>query len=402
MKNTKLVILMACCVGCSTVPGLAEKEMTMEVKRANGRVWIEGVPNKEVGYLGLLKGMHVLLTHRGEDVTLDDVRVTSGDAFHLSHGTKWELRTEHTIPTDILINAAHAYGYEAKWTQPHMYVDFKSMSEDRKKQLADEYLGQIWAQIDKGRPALVGGAYGQCSQWRVAVGYDKANGLICYVGGEKPYDWTPVIDDKVKKIGYWDAQARGPILKGFLGGWIGNAAFLLGDKKKEVKGNERAVMVLRRAVELHNAESRPYYGVTHHFGRKAYEEWSKDLDQLDYPADLKEERPGGPEIYDMSTLMYQAKQITTGRTAAADFCRTAAAEFPGAAAHLNAAATSYEEEAQLAAAAFSPFVQGSDDQREAWLSDEPKRKAGVRAILQMLAKEKAAIAEIEKALESLK
>ena len=72
-----------------------------------------------------------------------------------------------------------------------------------------------------------------------------------------------------------------------------------------------------------------------------------------------------------------------------------------AAVHLNAAASSYEEEAHVAAGAFSRLVQGSDDQREAWLSGESKRKAGATAILQMLEKEKAAIAEMGKALTAL-
>ena len=381
-------------------------KLARNVKHEGDKVWIEGVPDMEVGGLpddwtALIKGVNLLLTHRGEQVTLDELRACAGDAFHLSHGTHWELRTAHAMPTDGLANAAKAYGYEGQWTPAHFFWELKGMDEGQRTRHADEYLGHIRSEIDEGHPVLVGGAYGECSQWRAAVGYDKAADKICYVGGDRPYVWTEVWDKKAKELGLWDAQIRGPLREGFIGGWIGNAAFSLGEKKASPSEAERARMTLRRAVELHRAPPHTtdwHGGVTYYFGQKAYEQWAKDLHELDYPADVAKPRPELPECYDMSLMIYQVNQIIIGRAAAAEFCQNASDALPNVKAHLLAAAQHYREQAETAANTFGAFAAGTEEARTAWLSDETKREAGVAGIRQMLELERAAIAEIENAL----
>ncbi|MHC4716019.1 MAG: hypothetical protein ACYS5V_03555, partial [Planctomycetota bacterium] len=375
------------------------------VKREADKVWIEGVPDVQLGsgaiWISQLKGLRLLLAHRGETVTLDELSALSGDAFHLAHGARWELRTAHAIPTDPLTNAAEARGFQAQWTPPRFFWELKRMAEPRRKRLTEEYLASIRSHIDSGMPVLLGGTHGLCAEWRVAVGYDRPNGLICYAGGEQPYEWTELVDPKAKELGFWDAQVRGTLRRGFVGGWIGNAAFLLGPKRSEPTRAKRYLTALRRAVELHNAKPNRtnWYGaVTYWFGRRAYQQWAKDLRELDYPADVSKDRPKLPEIYNVGLMSYQADQIVRGRTAAAEFCQKAAEALPKAKTYLQSAAKAYQQEAAIATKAFPAFLAGTDKQREAWLSDEAKRERGVKAIEDMLAEERVAIAEIAKAL----
>ena len=88
------------------------------VKRENGRVWVTGVPDIQMaGDFPRLVGMQILLKHRGEEATLDELMAHSGDAFNLCHATKWELRAGLSIPTDPLSNVARAYGYACRLPQ---------------------------------------------------------------------------------------------------------------------------------------------------------------------------------------------------------------------------------------------------------------------------------------------
>jgi len=142
----------------------------------------------------------------------------------------------------------------------------------------------------------------------------------------------------------------------------------------------------------------PYFGVTYHFGERAYEQWAKDLRDLDYPVDAEKSRPTGPEIYDLSTMVYQVEQIVLGRAAAAGFCDASAEILPEAADYLAVAASAYREEVTIAEEALAPFLSGDERQWKAWLSEEPRREAGVATILQLLDRERAALAAVENVL----
>jgi len=376
------------------------------VKREGSKVWIEGVPNMPVGkgreWDGLLKGLRLLTAHRGDDVTLEELMALSGDAFHICFGTKWQERTSHKMPTDPLVNAAGAMGYACRWTtQSRYHRQFGAMTSQQRGASAREYLQEVHSQIDAGMPVLFGGVYGMCGDWRAAVGYDPAEDLICYVGDvKKPYDWTDVYDKKVlsDEFGYWDAQLRGTVRPGFTGGWIGNTAFLLGEKTRDVPEAEQVMTALSRAVQLHRASSHPRGDDTFYFGARAYEQWAKALHELVYPADFDRLRGDNPESYDFSTMGYLADQIVRGRSAAAAYCERAAGLWPVAEDHLLAAAKAYREEATIAQETFGVFLTGTEAQREAWLSDEAMREAGVTAVAEMLEKEQLAIQHIQVAL----
>ena len=411
----KLWVLVATGMGAVLIAGCATyekggKSMSVSVKREGTKVLISGVPDIKMTKNWMrLRGMEILLRHRGEQPTFDDLLVHSGEAFHLCHGTKWELRTGLCMSTDPWANLAETYGHAWRWTPPSWWHSMKSLRMEDRWGKSNAFLDELWKSVDAGRPALLGGAYGLCGTWRVVVGYDRHNKKVCYAGAEKPYEWTDLIDEKVKKIGFWDMQVRGPVdpKKFGYGGWLTNAAFLLGEKQANPTEKEKTLMALRRAVAMFRAKpftARWYGGVTYHFGERAYEALAKDLHELDYPADLKKKRPKLPEIYDMSHLWGQVHQIVVGRAAAAAFCERAAMLLPRARPHLLATTEAYNEEVAIAKKAFAPFIGDYDatkKPREAWLADEKNREAGAAAIRKMLEKERTAIAAIEKALATV-
>ena len=377
----------------------------LTVKRGDGRVRIEGVPNiKMTEGWPRIRGMEILLKHRGEKASLDEIMVYSGDAFNLCHASQWELRGGLSIPTEPLANVAEAYGYSSRWTAPSWFHELRALEMPERWRKSEEFLEQLWEQIDAGYPVLIGGAYGECGAWRVIVGYDRDNKQLCYVGGKKAYEWTDLIDPKVKELGFWDSQVRGAIRPNFFGGWQCNAAFLMGEKTSNPTEETKVLTGLGRAVEMFHApefKTNLYGGVTYYFGEKAYQEWANDLEELDYPADLKKPRPKLPERYDMSNFGGQVSNIVQGRARAAKFCEKAAKVMPQAKPQLLAAAKAYREEVAIAKKAFPAFLTGTDKQREAWLSKEASREKGVEAIREMLAQERAAIAQIEKALAAI-
>lgn len=377
--------------------------MTPRITREEGQTWVDGVPDiRMTGPWMRLKGMEILLRHRGEDPGFDDLLVYSGEAFHLCHGTKWELRTGLCMPAEPWSLLAEACGYEARWTRPSTFFEMDHLEPEERWQRSEAFLEELRGSIDHGRPLLLGGAYGRCDTWRVVVGFDPEDGKICYVGGDEAYEWTDLIDDKVEQLGFWDMQVRGAIDRAAFGcgGWLANAAFLLGGRKKKPSGRDKVRAGLKRAVDLFRAEpfETPWFGgVKYAFGEKAYEAWAEDLAALAYPADVEKPRPDVPEIYDMSHLGGQARQIAEGRGAAAAFCERAAGVLPKAEKPLRAAARAYREEAETARKAFGVFLDGSADRCRAWLADAASREGGVAAIRDMLAKERQAVKQVEAA-----
>ncbi len=381
--------------------------MVGNVTRDQGRVWIPGVPDIPMTDHMRLRGMEILLSHRGERVTLDDLMVHSGEAFHLCHATKWETRASLSMPSNPWTNLADAYGYASCWTQPAWFFAMAGLSADERARRTQAFLDQIRASVDAGRPALLGGAYGECHLWRVVVGYDNDHGRICYAGGESAYDWTALVDKKVAEFGFWDMQVRGPIQPEVFGygGWLANAAFLLGDRTTPRGDRERARSSLLLAVRMFRApeyQTNAYGGVTYYFGEKAYEAAARDLDALEYSADAEKAGQRPTDAYDMATIGFQILSIVEGRAAAAGFCRHAAELWPAARAELLTAAKHYEAEAGIALASPGGLPwRITNGGLEEWLSDREKCKAGAVTFRRMLGEERAGIAQIEKALSSL-
>ena len=138
--------------------------------------------------------------------------------------------TALSAPTDIFGNIAEAYGYDGRWTETHWFPRLARKPIEERRQISEEFLSQLWQEIDAGRPVLLGATHGECGRWRVVAGCDKDAGKICYMGGETPYEWTDLIDSKVEELGFWDSQVVGTVPPEFCGGWLANAAFLLGPK----------------------------------------------------------------------------------------------------------------------------------------------------------------------------
>ena len=82
-----------------------------------GRVLLEGVPHASLVYSWdiSLRGLHLLLQHRGEAITLEELSVLSGDAFHVCFHRAAHTYPELLIPTDPLSDAATALGYSHEW-----------------------------------------------------------------------------------------------------------------------------------------------------------------------------------------------------------------------------------------------------------------------------------------------
>ena len=79
-----------------------------------------------------------------------------------------------------------------------------------------------------------------------------------------------------------------------------------------------------RAQEFDEFLGTSWYGpVTYHFGADAYEQWARELEALDWPAD-RTKAPKQGDWYDADSMVDQADQVARGRRAAAAFCEQAA------------------------------------------------------------------------------
>ena len=389
--------------------------VSARVRRENGRVWIEGVPDRPVGggWDTILRGLRAMMAYRGTEASLNELLAYGGDAFNLCHASHWQGVAYLMIPTDPVANVAEVYGYEYEC----VHNGYGSQKMDR-LDLADReaetraILERIWAEIDAGRPVLVGGCSDRgCGDWSVAIGYDREGFAMSHTGVGEAGRWIPIRgfpghpDHPDDVQGMWNGRLRGAIRDGFAGGWQVNPAYLLGAEVEPPTHEESLLAALQRAVEVFDA---PLWhigwwgGIDYHFGRGAYEQWARDLRDLDYPANPDGEQP--EEAYDwycMGNIDVQVDQIVRGRTAAAEFCETAAQALPAAAADLRKAAAQYRLEIDRARKAFGPFIpahSGNDEPRVAWLSDEKSREMGADAVEDMLQHDRLAVSHLRQAI----
>ena len=394
------------------VPNGSREGMTMDAttKREGGKVWIEGVPAIETrgGWDRQLRGMQAVLGQQGVEATLDELMVLSGDAFGLCHAPQWLSGWSHLlIPTDTLTNVAQAYGYDGRWLMAARFYDLKQSGVEQSRAKTNAVLDTLWQEIDAGRPVMAGGCLGVCGNWFVVSGYDRSAAQMMYNGAWNGIGGVNVDtcgDPEVGKLGFWDGQVRGAVEPGFIGGWQGSPAFVLGAKSQAPPAEQRILNALKRGVELFHAAPYTHWdGPVYALGERAYQEWARELRALDYPADAAPERGNPPNTYSLINLSLQVEWIVRGRAAAAQFCEREANTLTHGGTHLRAAAASLGQEVALAKATFAPFIAYSPDltpEQVAWLSDEAQREAGADAIENMLAHERAAIAEIELALEA--
>ncbi|MFO7956731.1 MAG: hypothetical protein R6X33_06485 [Candidatus Brocadiia bacterium] len=388
------------------------KETQANVVRREGRTWIEDVPRRQIGdrWDMLLRGVRVLLEHRGEGVRFHDLMALSGDAFNLCFTSHWQGTAYLAVPTDTLGNVTDAYGYEHWWNAPLQDREMRGLTESARRELTESSLKQIREEIDAGRPVLVGGCADRgCAPWSAVVGYDDAGEQLCHVGIGEPYRWTGIrgltIDNEEESqtVGYWNGRVRGTVRPNFVGGWLANPAFMLGDRHGRPSRRANAVSALSRAVDLFEAEPHEidhWGGVTYWFGEDAYREWAGALEALDYPADLQKPRPNGAyDWYEMHIVNVMVDTVVRGRTAAAEFCNRAGMLLGNVRHHMDAAARSYRREVALARDAFSVFLDGDEDEVEAWLADTDRRALGAAAVRRMLERERAAVRAVQEALQ---
>lgn len=381
----------------------------------NSRVFIDGVPDMPVGdrWDMQLRGIQVLLEHRGEKTTLDDLMVYSGDAFNLCFASNWQDSAYLCIPTDTLANVAKAYGYDYEWLISPWIGEMRKMDAESRQKLTEGTLERIWSEIDLGRPVMLGGAADRgCGPWSVAVGYDRENLMMCHVGIGDYRRWSEVRGMNMRfspvegRSFFWNGRVRGTVRPSFVGGWQNNPAFILKDKASNPSEKEKVIDVLRLAVDMFNAgPHRVIYwgGITYSFGRSAYEQWADAISVLDYPADKFKTRPREAYAwYDMTTVDVMVDNIYRGRTAAANFLKHAVDVLPEAKDPLNAAAKHYLLEVDIVEQTFStfmPMLTAKEADRAAMLSNSVRKADALSSIEKMLKKEAAAIQEIGKALE---
>ena len=387
--------------------------MNTKLIREKTRTWISGLSpvqmeeqGKKAGefdWTAQIRGLTALLQHRGETVTFPDVLARSGDAFHFSHATKWELRTAHAMPIDPLLKAASNYGYKASWTSPEWTPRLIQLTMEQRLERSSKFLERLWDEINAGRPLLFGGAHGLCASWRILAGYDLENEMVCLSGGKQDTEWTPLWDEKALGLGFWDMQVRGAIRGDqFLGGWQANACFLLGPKEKDLSEPEATLNTLQLAVGLSTAPAQHtdwYGGVTYHFGQDALRQWADDLGQLNYPDDLNLPRPDNPDIYNLDLMQVQVDQIYQGRSAAADFCESAAQLLVSQ--DLQHAAEAYRRQSSTACNALEMFWNGDLEAQQTWWNNPIQRTSGAKAVRAILTDEQQAIQFIQKALADL-
>lgn len=390
----------------SSVPVPSERKNAMaSVKHEGSRVWVDGLGNQAVGPIdpeSQMRLMEILLKHRGEATDANQLLVLSGDAFNTCHPAHWQGGLSHLlIATDPLTNVARAYGYDSHWLNSNLrFYQINKLPPEQKRQKLDELHQAIRKQIEAGKPVLMGGAYGECGSWRVVAGIDTDKQQLCYIGGEKPYDWFDIQKDpKVAQFGFWDEQVRGAIHEGFMGSWQSNVAFVLTDRTRVPSEKERLIGALKVAVDLFQDREHNDGGMNY-LGRRAYAEWAKELAGLDYPADKTKADPKAVfPWYSLESMAFEVSSIVVGRAAAADYIDSHAAELPKVAENLKAAAEHYRKEVAIAKQAFEVLLAGDQQATEAWISNKTNRDPAATAVRSMLAQEEAAVAEIGKALD---
>ncbi len=388
----------------------------------DGKIWLDKVFMNKTGNLcqwdAILRGLQAILKYRGTDASLNDLMAYSGDAFNLCHGSNWQGVAYLQVPTNPVKNIADAYGYEYSCLHDGYGVEkLEKLKPEERQKYTKIILRKIAGEIDAERPVLAGGCIDGCGDWLVITGYDRKQPALRYFKANGKPVWDVVrgfpgnpqySDDSGRGvIGHWNGRFRGTIRPGFTGGWQNNPAYLIGKKTSAPAEKENILNVLKRAVELFNAPEQHiswWGGVDYYFGRQAYEKWAEELDELDYPADLKKElQKDAYDWYSMGNMDTQVDQIIQGRTAAAEFCLKAAKKFPELKPYLVKAAENYKKEVAIAKKEFAVFIppwDNKDKKRKTWLSNETKREQGVKAIRKMLKYDQVAVGEIAKILKA--
>ena len=331
----------------------------MDVKRADGRVCIEGM--EEVNWGGSffaredsqVRCLTETLRCAGHDVSYAEVMGLSGAAFKVTMAPDLfvaEMHSEMGMDWTEIVSRVWGVNYE-----PNAI----SLNDEKNPGWREELRRAAAESIGRGMPLLY-----MNGEWNLLVGYrEDGTAFIC-----KPYDGGDP--------GYKESESPG--------GFVGEAWFasVLRSAGQPAPRRDSVLRSLRLAVEL--AEKSAEGGGKRLYGSAAYAAWI---------AALEEDR----EDASKHGNAFSYTQLLTSRRAAAKYLRQVADEMDGdAAGRLRAAADRYEAIARRLDAGKACVKHPWD---ESWT---PENRAKEVSILRdSLADERAAVAEIEKALESV-
>lgn len=234
-----------------------------------------------------------------------------------------------------------------------------------------ETLQKVKETIDAGRPVICFNPIGNMG-WGVIVGYDEEQGMY--------YMRTPD-DERVE-------PSSSPIDE-FSRRWL--SVYFIGEKTKPLDAREAEMKSLRRAIQHAKGQAIGDYNRKEEYkpGFLGYETWIRFLE-----SDEMERNP--PSHWGNYYSLYVLRHA---RPLAAEYLKTLGKKYdPETAKHLKEAAECYSEESALFAELSQFFPKGRE--RETLKNPENRSKAA-DLLKQALKLEKAAIAELEKALQSI-
>ena len=84
--------------------------MASNVRRADGRVWIDAVPERQINgsWDAILRGLQIMLEYRGVHTSLDELMAYGGDAFNLCHASHWQDVAYLMVPTNPVAKSLSA------------------------------------------------------------------------------------------------------------------------------------------------------------------------------------------------------------------------------------------------------------------------------------------------------
>lgn len=332
--------------------------MTAKVKHEGDRVWIEGVEKltwrTNNTYMGALEAA---LRARGEDVSYAYLMGVSGMAFRLQLHEEWCPSSPDAgcgFNTTRIAVEAVGYAYE-----DHNIKDGKSAEASRAREA-------VKRSIDAGMP-VIGLDLKVCPDYGLIVGYAKGGKeFLCRTFHDKGDEYS--VAEK----------------------WPWGITFV-GEKGDAPDRRRLLVESLERAVMLARTESFGKYAS----GFAAYEKWTAEL--LD---DARFEKADEKQMNHANAWIYVS--LLDARVNAMEYLRGIEGHLEGEVAeHVSKAADLYDEMfgKLKEGRKHAPFPRDLKE-GEAWT--EEMRHAEAAVLKQALALEKNAVAEIEKALDSLK
>lgn len=338
---------------------IEESEMPANVKREDGKVWIEGLEEMDWGgsFFTRQDSQVACLTEvlrcAGQDVTYADVMGLSGCAFKLTMAPNLfvaEIHSEMGMDWQEVVQRVFGLRYE---------FTAISFDDEENPDWREELLAACRESIDRGLPLFY-----MNGEWNLIVGYrEDGSAFICkaYAGDDPGYQ-----------------ESATPT--GFVGeAWFASTFERAGEPadrwESVVRSLQTAVELARRPAE---EDGNRLYGFA------AYEGWLSAVE---------EDR----DDVSLHGNAFSYSQLLTSREAAAEYLRGIAEQSGGQAAeHLHAAADRYRS-------IFERMWDGQDC--VAWPWDEnwtPENRAIEAQIMRdNLADERAAIAQIEKALAAV-